>query len=244
MSALTRSDTELSPPVSDPLVFVDRASARGAPPEEIQKYIDLYERVTKLRAEAAFNRDMAACHADMPVVVKDATNKHTGNPYARLEAIQGQCRSTWTRHGFSLAFADGERIIPELRRTIVDVRHKDGHCVRYHIDLADDGVGAKGGANMNPLQGGVSSGTYAQRILTCRIFGITIADTDVDGQSMADVLQLTPEQRGELADLIEQGRMDVARLLKWVKAESLDKITQKQFKLIVTTYRQKKGGAA
>jgi hypothetical protein len=57
--------------------------------------------------------------------------------------------------------------------------------VRYHLDLPIDGVGAKGNAigAMNPVQGCISTGTYGQRVLTCRAFNITVADTDMDGQA-------------------------------------------------------------
>jgi hypothetical protein len=37
---------------------------------------------------------------------------------------------------------------------------------------------------MNRVQAAISTGTYAQRYLTCRIFNITIAETDRDGRDI------------------------------------------------------------
>lgn len=226
---------------------------RGDDPEKLHRLYDLYERETKRQAEIAFNRALAECQAEMPVVVRDDENKGTHSPFASLDNVVKTCKPTWLHFGFTLSFADGECPNPLLKRTICDMRHSAGHSIRYHVDLPPDGIGPNGtpiGA-MNPIQGHVSSGSYGQRILTCRIFNITIANTDVDGQNLADMLGIRDEQKRELDDLIEQNHIEVPRLLAWInncpvsevanRGHTLASLTQKQFRKIVSTYRQKKG---
>lgn len=173
---------------TNPLMLLEKAVERGMDPAQLKALVDLHEQWQASRAREAFNSAMKECQAELPLIVKDAENSQTKSRYAKMEYIQVIAKPVITKHGFALSFAEEDCPTPEWKRTICDVRHSGGHCVRYHLDLPLDGVGAKGNAigAMNRVQAAVSTGTYAQRYLIARIFNLTIADTDLDGRPPAN----------------------------------------------------------
>lgn len=203
----------------NPLALLSRAVEKGMDPGQLKALVDLHEQWRAARAVEAFNAAMNVCQAEMPTVVRDGHNTQTKSTYAKLENVTHTAKPIYTRHGFSLSFAEDDCPTPGFKRTICDVRHAQGHCVRYHLDLALDGIGPKGNpiGNMNAVQAGVSTGSYGQRVLTCRIFNITVADTDLDGQRPAHPnperdasqprtpprAQRVPITEGELKKLLE-----------------------------------------
>ncbi len=238
-------DEALVPVEREETDIIRLAILKNMDADSITKLVALVEGRERQAAERAFSDDMRGCQDAIPVVVRNKENKGTHSWYANLDGILPAVKPVASRFGFALSFAEADCPLEGWKRTVCDVRHRGGHSVRYHVDLPLDGKSAQGkDLAMNPVQAATSTGTYGQRVLVCRIFNLTIADSDVDGQSMADLLVLNEKQRAELNDLIEQGNIPVDKLLKWIKAESLDTITQKQFEKITTTYRQRKAGAA
>lgn len=201
----------------EPLVLIQQAIAQGFKAEDLKVLFDLHCQVNAERAREAFHRDLVIAQSQMPVVVRDGQNPQTRSAYARLETVQKACKPTWERHGFALSFAEDDCPLEGHKRTVCDVRHVGGHCVRYWIDLPVDGVGPKGNAigGMNRLQGAISSGSYGQRVLTCRIFGIVIADSDDDGNGAAELDTLLRDEQLELAALIERKGADTQRFLRY-----------------------------
>jgi hypothetical protein len=151
-------------------------------PEQLKALVDLHEQWRAARAKEAFAAALNACQAEMPVIVRDAENSHTRSRYARLDGITHKAKPIYTAHGFALCFSEDDSKTPGFKRIVCDISHREGHCERRWLDLPIDGTGAKGGkSSMNEVQGCISTGSYGQRVLTCRIFNITIADTDLDG---------------------------------------------------------------
>jgi len=168
---------------ANPLLLLERAVEKGMDPAQLKALVDLHEQWRAARAAEAFAESMNACQSEMPIVVRDALNQKTESKFARLETVQQIAKPVYTRHGFALSFAEEDSNTQGFKRTICDVRHRGGHCVRYHLDLPRDGIGPKGNpiGGMNAVQGCISTGSYGQRVLTCQIFNITVADTDSDG---------------------------------------------------------------
>lgn len=165
------------------LTLLARAVERGMDPSQLKALVDLHEQMKAARAKEAFNLAMNAVQTEMPVIVRDAQNSHTQSSYIRLETLTHRAKPIYVAHGFSLSFSEQEAKAPNLRRHTCHIRHNEGHSEQHWIDLPVDGTGAKGGKSaMNEVQAAISTGSYAQRVLTCRVFNITIADTDLDGQ--------------------------------------------------------------
>lgn len=169
----------------NPLILLQQAVEKGMDPGQLKALVDLQEQWRAARAKEAFAAAMNAVQIEMPCIVRDAHNEQTKSRYARMETVTHQAKACYTSHGFSLSFSEEESSIEKFKRIVCLVRHVEGHSERHWIDLPLDGFSAKGNpiGAMNPVQAAISTGTYGQRVLTCRVFNITIADSDLDGQA-------------------------------------------------------------
>lgn len=175
-----------SPDSMTPLALIRQAVGMGLGPEQLKALVDLQEQVRGSRAREEFAAAMVACQEELPLIVKDKENNQTKAKYARMETVQLQAKPVLSKHGLSLSFSEADCPTPGSKRIVCTVRHRAGHSEQHFMDLPLDGFSANGkpiGA-MNPVQAAASTGTYAQRYLTCRIFNITIADTDRDGRDV------------------------------------------------------------
>jgi len=171
-----------------PLALIREAIEHGLGPEQLKALVDLQEQVRASRAKEEFAAAMVACQEELPLIVKDKENTQTHAKYARMETVQLQAKPVMSKHGLSLSFSEADCPTPGSKRIVCTVRHRAGHSEQHFMDLPLDGFSANGkpiGA-MNPVQAAASTGTYAQRYLTCRIFNITIAETDRDGRQVYD----------------------------------------------------------
>lgn len=187
---------------TDPETLLANWVNSGRSLAEAKELFDLVNAVRKERAIAAYHRDMLAAQAEMPVVVHDSKNAFLKASYVKLEGIQAVCKPIYTKHGFALSWGEEPGAEPGLVRIVCDVLHREGHSKRHQGDYPIDGTGAKGGSNMNPLQGRVSSNTYAQRDMLRSIFNITIADKDLDGNKPTPTL--SEGQIGEIHAIIDK----------------------------------------
>lgn len=189
--------------VDNPFPLLDKMIEKGSTPEALGKMMDLAERWKKARAEEEFATAMRDCQEAMPVVVKDAQNKHTNSRYARLEEVNKTIKPCYTGHGFSVSFGEADCPTAGMVRITADVRHSGGHSAPYRIDVPLDGIGSQGKANaMNAVQAKGSTVAYGRRYLICMIFNVTIADEDTDGQQDADDPRLTGTQIETINNLL------------------------------------------
>lgn len=179
-------DTRLiEQPATNPLMLLQQAVDRGMSPEQLKALVDLHEQWRAARAREAFNAAMTAVQIQMPCAVRDAENKQTNSRYIRLETLSTLAKPIYTAHGFALSFSEADSPQPGWKRIVCHITHIQGHGEQRFIDLPVDGIGPKGNpiGGMNAVQGAISTGSYGQRVLTCRIFNITVADTDLDGDA-------------------------------------------------------------
>ena|ERR1700731_1396499 len=219
--------------VRNPWDLIVREQEKGTSIEQLKEAFDLYERWLKLEAEKAWNRAMTNCQRDMPSLVKDSKNKHTGNWYTSYEQLDRQIRPVYLREGFSLCFTEIEQERPEICRMALDVLHVDGHVRRFQKDVHIDGVGIKGNPNMTPTQADGSTSAYAKRYVTKNTFNLVETGEDVDGD--AGNHPITAGQLKELEDLvatiaINRGRpLHLESFLKFLEVETLAELPQWKF---------------
>lgn len=229
-----------------PIQILQTAVERGLDASQLEKLMDLQERWERNQAEKLFNAAMHACQEEMPRVIRNSENQQTGSSYANLEGVQNISRPVYAKHGFSLCYGEADCPVASFKRTICDVRHVGGHCVRFHLDLPIDGVGAKGNAigAMNPVQACISTTSYGQRRLLCMIFNITLAGEDDDGQGAQCI---NDEQIATLNEWMETTSTQLPAFLKWGKAKSLDKFKASKFDEAIAFFQrrlaQQRGGA-
>ncbi len=223
--------TEVTVPISNMEVLLAKMIENKAGADELGKMMSLFERWQAAEAKKAFAASMNLAQQDMPRVIKDADNSHTRSRYVLLETLQAAIAPVIARHGFSLSWSQGDAPQPHLTRVVATLFHTGGHSERYQGDYPIDGVGAKGGSVMNPLQGTVSAHTYAQKDMLRLMFNITIAGRDLDGNGAGPTL-ITEAEITEINTLVEQTSTDYDAFLRWastaqgVPLESLADMTK------------------
>lgn len=218
------------------------AQGKQIDPNVIEKFLAMEERYQARIAEDAFNAAMAQCQAEMPRVWKTSHNSHTKSGYADLEQVQETLRPIYQKHGFSISYsADAAKSNADTLCIVADVMHTAGHTKRFELPLTIDGKGAKGGGVMNGPQGGGSTVSYGRRYLLLMIFNVTLTGEDNDAQGAP----LTSAQIVEINTLIDEcgkagNQVDLDKLLKWLRVESLDQAPASAYAKIVTMLNTKR----
>lgn len=205
-------------------------------PDRLEKLMALQERWEKNEAQKAYNIAMKACQEEMPVVVKDAENKHTNSRYATLETVTKTIKPIYTKHGFSLSFGSKESPLPNHLLITCDCMHDEGHTRQYELNCPYDTTGPKGTANKTPIQGMGSSSSFGRRYLKLMIFDVTVSAEDDDGQQAA---RITEEQLMQLNEWIETTNTDLPRFLKWLALDKLTDMSVEQFNTAIFELKRK-----
>lgn len=219
-----------------PMVMIQSAIDQKLDPDQLRTLVDMQREWQQDRAREAYNMSMKLAQEEMPIVVRDAVNNHTKKRYAKLETVSNQIKPIYTKHGFSLSYGTESSQLEKHVRVICDCMHDKGHTRTYRGDFPYDEEGAKGNANKTAIQAVGSTLSYARRYLKLMIFDVTVADEDNDGQNGAVI---TPDQIGDINDLLLSTNSDITRFLKWAGVESLDKMPASKFQEAMTFLQRK-----
>lgn len=229
-----------------PATMLQAAIDRGADPQHLGALTDLYERWQAAAARKAFNEAMTACQTEMPVVVKDRENSHTRSRYASLEEVQKGIKATYTKHGFTLSFAEGKSDRDGWVRVVGTLRHSEGHVETFYRDGPVDNVGSGGKATKTELHGVASTVTYLTRHLLCGIFSVTVANMDDDGNA-GQVAYITGAQADELRGYIANAGKTDSGFLGHYQFDSFEVIPAARFNELLNVVKsaaRKAGGNA
>jgi len=187
--------------------------------EKLEKMLELKERHEDRedarlasQAEKEFNRALAACQAEMPVVGKNSKNKHTGTTYTDLAGLMDVVRPVIAKHGFAVQFNPGKS--DSANEIAVDwaMSHSGGHVRRDTAHFPIDASGTGGKTNKTAIQAQQSSRTYARRYLMVDLFNIATSD-DTDGNAPVAAPQtVSADQYVQLRDKAEQAGVDEAKI--------------------------------
>lgn len=207
--------------------------------ERLERLFAMQRQVLADEAKVAYQLAMAEAQSEMPRIVRDAKNLHTGSRYARLEAIDAAIRPIYTRHGFSLSF-DFDSAQDSVITVLCTVSHAGGHTQPFKLPGALDAAGAQGKANKTAIQAMGSTVSYLRRYLTCMIFNIALSDDDNDGNARANAEPITAEQKSQLIGLLSQIPDETESFLHdFCKVKRIDDMPQSMFKDGVTALRNR-----
>ena len=207
------------------LEMVERA-ARD-PAVDVQKMATLMgmlETRQAREAERAFSDAMNQAQSEMRPVSQDASNPQTRSKYASYAALDNALRPTYARHGFALSFDTADGAPEGCVRVVCKVSHRDGHAERPHLDMPNDGKGAKGGDVMTKTHATMSAVSYARRGLLKMVFNIAEGEFDDDGNGATvrgPTGNISIEQRDTLAKIIEDNDFPIAGFLAWAGVQTL-----------------------
>ena len=145
---------------------------------QMEKMLDIAERLKAAEAKAAYSADFAIAQANIRPVVKTKWNPQTKSNYEDLGSVIEMVGPVYTAQGFSVVFYEGKAEKPDDIRVCADVLHRDGHKETYHYDVPLGGKGIAGKVNMIDIHAKATSVTYGQRYLLRMIWNIPTKDTD------------------------------------------------------------------
>ncbi len=72
--------------------------------DTLERLMAMQERMEARQREQVFQSALARLQAEMPLIYKGGTNKHTGTKYARREDVQIVIRPLMEKFGFAFSF--------------------------------------------------------------------------------------------------------------------------------------------
>lgn len=218
----------------------------------MQQLMEMHETVTQREAERRFNAAMSAAQAEMPRVMRNATNTHNASRYATLDAVHRAITPIVTKHGFSLSFDTEPGAPAGFVRLACTVAHRDGFSRVHRADLPSDAAGSQGKANKTGIQAFGSTVSYGRRYLTLLVFNIALTNDrdDNDGQpiSQAEPELISDAQVCELLALIKATDTRLESFLELGQVSSLEDISTDQFenakRMLSRKLHQQRQGAA
>ena len=221
----------------------------SANPDQVERFLSMYERITAQRNEREFNDRMATAQKEMRPVAADANNPQTKSKYASYAALDRALRPVYTQHGFALSFNTSPDAPESHVRVICDVTNA-GHTRRYQIDMPADGKGAKGGDVMTKTHATGSAVSYGMRYLLKMVFNIAVGEADDDGNAASrtkPVERVTEKQVSDLNALLQKTSEPAANvqiIFQHFKIGNLSELTPDQYRKTVSQLSKKLEGAA
>lgn len=211
-------------------------------PERLEKFLDLHAKTQARAASIAFFDALAGFQGDCPIITRsrkvDFTSK-TGNntkySYAPVDEIVHIIKPSLVKWGLSFSF-DIKKTDKESENELqVTIRHRGGHAEvtsYYYNPLHDD-------QRMNQSQRAKSAITYAKRAGLENALGIVTADEDDDANRALDTT-VSPAQIEEIKRLMTQTKTEEKNLLKYLKIDSFDQLTDFEAKKAIHSLKQKR----
>lgn len=213
--------------------------------DKMKQLMEMRERAEARQAEMAFDNAMADAQEEMQPVRADANNPQTKSRYASYHALDTAIRPIYTKHGFSLSFDTADGAEPGNIRIVCKVANRSGHRERPHLDMPNDGKGAKGGDVMTKTHATGSAVTYGKRYLLGMIFNIAVGGDD-DGNAAGgkvDNTAISKEQAQIIRDMIETTGTDTERFCRAFKIEAIPDLPANRFDTAVARLNEKKAAA-
>lgn len=239
-TAITKTETTLATSghtqVSQVMDVMAQALKDGRSADELEKLLDLHERVSDRQARTNFANAMMAFQAECPPIHKGRTAKIATRggsgysfSYAPLDAIVAVVRPLMHKHGLSFTWdttADANHV--EVRCT---VSHVDGHSVTSASRMP-----TASSSGMNEQQKMESAATYGRRNSLSQVLGLITSDTQTPDEP--DEL-ISTEQHNEIGELIKESGADTEKLLAWQGVKEIKDITVSNFDEVIEKLKAK-----
>lgn len=244
---------ELAPlPAADPMTMLSRMIDHGVNPDALSKMMDLADRWQAAEAKKLYTAAFLAFKRECPVIVKanpvrgkDKTVNGERVPksgdvmyhFASYDDIKTVTGPLEKAHGITTSFDFEVTAAGNLTGTLLIT-------VGSHTETRRFGIPIPAGMNTNKAQDFGAAMTYLRRYLYCAAFDLVISGEDKDGQGLAD--KVTPEQIGELNDLIGQcekaGKpVNLAKFKEWLEINELDELSPSGFEKAKAELKRKAG---
>lgn len=159
--------------------FISQAIQQQLPVETIERFLAMRKELKADQAKEAYVRDMAKLQSELPTIKKLKANTGTSSKYAPLEDIVSQSKKAISDNNFSYSW-DTETTKKSIK-VVCTATHIDGHSESSTM-VSDIAEGTK--VNTAPQKAAITI-TYLKRYTLCNLFGIVVADEDMDARNEA-----------------------------------------------------------
>jgi len=205
--------------------------------EKIERLMAIQERLQAKENEGRFNSIMAEVQAGIKTAIRNQHNDQTRSNYADLSSVLKSTKAAYTAAGMALSFNTEATEDPTIVRLVCHVTAA-GHSRAYRYDspLTDKGIAGK--PMMTTAHARGSAISYGRRYMTQMIFNLDTAD-DNDGNA-ADIEWITSEQAADLQSLAKEVNANIPLFLKYMQAQSMDRIQSCDYKRAVAALESKR----
>lgn len=216
-----------------PVSFMNTAIASGMDLDKIEKMLDLQTKWEEKEAKKAFVAAMSEFKANPPKIMKDKKvgfdhkggGGSTSYSHASLGNVTESINKGLAENGLSASWKTEQ--IEGIKITCT-ITHKMGHSESTSLTAPADSSGKK-----NSIQAIGSTISYLERYTLLALAGIATHDQDDDGNSSEDYF-INQDQVKKITDLIKSKGIDVNEVLADMQCETIDTITQEQFKPLMS----------
>ena len=221
---------------SSPATLMQIAISKGMDLDKLEKMLELQVKWEERESKKAFIKAMASFKADPPAIYKDKINKQFGSKYSSIDALVNPAIPHLSKYGLSHSWDYGkEETNPKVTCTIT---HELGHSESVTMSAPPD---TSGGGSKNPIQQIKSTQTYLKIATFEAVTGLVSQEGNLDDDGNAAGAQYIDEkQLSSLTDMINSKEADEVKFLKYMKIESLDKMSAKDFGKAMTALKAKK----
>ncbi len=211
---------------------------------KLERLMGMYERIEAKRAESAYAEAMNAAQAEMRAISQDASNPQTRSKYASYGALDAAIRPIYSKHGFALSFDTADGAPENCVRVVCKVSHKAGHSERPHLDMPNDGKGAKGGDVMTKTHATMSAVSYARRGLLKMIWNLSEGEYDDDGNGAGGGDRISTDEADTITALMDEVKADRAKFLKFMGVADVGQIPAARYSHAVRALEAKRAKVA
>lgn len=221
--------------------LLNNAISMGTPVEQLDKLVDLYERVEAREAAKDFARAMAAFQAEAQSIeqsktanVKTKSGSSYSYTYAPLHKIAQTVNPLLTKHGLSYTWDTA--IVERTVKVTCTVRHVSGHSQASSFQLPIENPNTPG---MSPQQLVEAAESIGKRRVLASALGLTTTDEELP-PGVDDARVITEDQAIVIEDLLAETGVNKARFLKWLEADSVQQILSGDYERAKRTLEEKK----
>lgn len=218
--------------VGSPADMIKLAVEGGADLEKLSKLLDIQERWEATEARKAYNKAMTDFKANPPKIYKDKEVSFGAGKTAYKHATLGNVCETITaalsKHGLSASWrvSQNGQISVACR-----ISHALGHFEETMLSAPADTSGSK-----NSIQAIGSTITYLERYTLLALTGLA---TEEDNDGSGEIEFIDQEQLSAVVDYLASTKSNQEKFLKYMGAESLEKIKKTDYQKAITALKAK-----
>jgi len=221
-----------------PITLLDKAMSNGASMEQLEKFMDLYERHEKNEARKAYVTAMAEFKSNPPKINKDKhvqykTSKgKTDYNHASLGNVSDTITTALSKCGLSAAWTTSQD--SNGITVTCTITHNLGYSEKTSLTSAPDQSGGK-----NAIQAIGSTISYLERYTILALTGLATHDQDDDGAA-AGVAFISLDQATLINDMIKEVGADKDKFLQFMKCGSVSQIPAKHYATAISALEAKR----